>query len=253
MSKPVKDLITKEYRRLYSEVDSACVVSVIGLDAISTNKLRGELHEKGICLRVVKNSLARRAFADSVLEPLSSALDGPCALVTGGDSAIDLAKLLVDIRKSYPQIELKSGILGGDPELIEVDQLAKMKNKTELLAELAFFVAELAFAVALVREVLDRLRVSLLQLKQAIDERGPFGLRLRRRQGRHLIVLEGLHAPGSVARESGAAGDGYRQGQDDGCCVSHHGTSLLRLSERFRASGVGSSGPSPDAPAGHRQ
>ncbi|MHC4444617.1 MAG: 50S ribosomal protein L10 [Planctomycetota bacterium] len=137
MSKPVKDLITKEYRRLYGEVDSACVVSVIGLDAISTNKLRGELHGKGICLRVIKNSLARRAFADSALEPLNSVLEGPCALVTGGDSAIDLAKVLVDIRKSYPQIELKRGILGGDPEPIEVDQLAKMKNKDELLAELA--------------------------------------------------------------------------------------------------------------------
>jgi len=137
MSKPVKDLITKEYHRLYADVRNACVVSVVGLDAISTNRLRGELHKKDISLRVIKNSLARRAFVDTDLETLGNALDGPCALVTGGDSVIDVAKILVDTQKSYPQIELKMGMLDGDPDLIDVARLAKMKNKEQLLAELA--------------------------------------------------------------------------------------------------------------------
>jgi len=100
MSKPVKDLMTKEYQRRYGESNTACVVSVIGLDAISTNKLR-------------------------------------CALVTGAGSAIEIAKALVDLRKNYPKIELKVGILDGEPELISVEQLAKMKGRVELLGELA--------------------------------------------------------------------------------------------------------------------
>src|SRR5687767_9337788 len=99
MSKPVKDLITQEYKNRYEGQDSACVISVIGLDAIATNKLRGDLKKKNIRFQVVKNSLARRAFADGGLAPLARALQGPCALVTGGESIIDVAKTLIESKK----------------------------------------------------------------------------------------------------------------------------------------------------------
>jgi len=148
MSKPVKDLITQEYKKVYRDLDSACVVSVIGLDAISTNKLRGELRQKEIRLQVIKNSMARRALADTTLGPLSSALEGPCALVTGGSSVIDVAKLLVDFQKTYPQLELKIGMLDGDPELIDLKQLAKMKSREELIAEVAMLISSPARNIA---------------------------------------------------------------------------------------------------------
>lgn len=141
MSKPVKDWITQEYRDRYQSVDSACVVSVIGLDAISTNRLRGELRSKNIRLQVIKNSLARRALGESTLAPLAKALEGPCALVTGGESVIDLAKTLVELKKSYPALELKLGMLDGDPELVEIERLAKMKSRVDLLGELAMLIA----------------------------------------------------------------------------------------------------------------
>ena len=141
MSKPVKDLITQEYRQEFQDVDAGCVVSVIGLDGVSANRFRNELHTKDLCVRVVKNSLARRALADRPLAPLTDSLDGPCALVTGAESAIDIAKLLVELKKSYPALELKRGMLEGDPELIEVESLAKMKNRVELLAEVAMLMS----------------------------------------------------------------------------------------------------------------
>ena len=148
MSKPVKDLISRDYQNRYVGVDSACVVSVIGLDAISTNRLRGELRSKNIRLQVVKNRLARRAFVDSPLEPLGKTLEGPCAFVTGGESIIDVAKTLAGLRKTYPAIKLKQGMLDGDPELIDVAQLAKMKSRVELLGEVAMLIASPARSVA---------------------------------------------------------------------------------------------------------
>ena len=141
MSKPVKDIITIEYERLYSGVDSACVVNVIGLDAISTNKLRNELKAKKIRLHVVRNSLARRALEKEPLAPLASALDGPCALVTGGDSMIDVAKTLVGLKKTYPKIELKIGMVDGDPDLLEIERMAKLKTRVETLGEVAMLIA----------------------------------------------------------------------------------------------------------------
>lgn len=141
MSKPVKDLITKEYHERYAELDSACVISVIGLDGIAANRLRGELASKKIRLQVVKNSLARRAFSEGALAPLGNALDGPCALVTGGESIIDVAKTLIEIKKSYPLVDLKVGILGGDPDLIPIERLAQMKSRQELLGEIAMLIS----------------------------------------------------------------------------------------------------------------
>ena len=141
MSKPVKDLITSEYAGRYGRLANACVVSVIGLDAISTNKLRGELRSKKISLHVVKNSLARRAFADGPLAPLAGSLDGPCALVVGGESVIDVAKALVELKKKFPALELKKGILEGDPDLLDVERLSQMKSRGDLLADVAMLIA----------------------------------------------------------------------------------------------------------------
>jgi large subunit ribosomal protein L10 len=140
MSKPVKDLVTKEYKQLFAGADGACVVSVIGLDAISTNKLRGELRNKKITLKVVKNSLAKRAFEGGPLAPLGAALSGPCALVTGGGSVIDVAKTLVELKKTYPKIELRQGVLGGEVEVMGLEMLAKLKSKAELAGEVAMLI-----------------------------------------------------------------------------------------------------------------
>lgn len=137
MSKAVKNLLTEEYRQSYGELDNACVVDVTRLDGVSANRLRRALNAKNIKVQVVKNSLARRALADLPLGPLANALDGPCALVTGGESAIDMAKVLVDLKKTYPTLELKQSILEGDPDLIEVERVARMKGRVELLSDLA--------------------------------------------------------------------------------------------------------------------
>lgn len=137
MSKPVKDMISGEYREAFGSLNSACVISVIGLDGKSTNKLRRELLAKDIRVQVVKNSLARRALAEGPLAPLGEALVGPCALVTGGSSIIDVAKTLESMKKAYPALELKLGILEGDPDLLSIEQLAKMKGRKELLSDVA--------------------------------------------------------------------------------------------------------------------
>lgn len=136
MSKMVKSLIRDDYKRSYKGIDSACVVSVIGMNAVDTNRFRGMLRGKDIKLQVVKNTMARQAFAGTALEPLGNGLDGPCALVTGGSSVIDIAKLLVEQLKAFPGLKLRDGLVEGDPDLVPVEQIAKMKSLGELRAQL---------------------------------------------------------------------------------------------------------------------
>lgn len=137
MSKPIKQLLTNYIKDRYDKVESACVVSLSGLNIAATEKLRRALREKNARLEVIKNSLARRAFASGPLKPLGEALTGPCALIVSEDSLVDVAKKLLEFAKEFKQFELKKAIYDGDPNLMTIADLAKMKSRMELLGEVA--------------------------------------------------------------------------------------------------------------------
>lgn len=140
MSKPVKDLIAEALRARYQGVQDVCVVDLTGLDVHRTQRLRQDLVNKSIRLHVVKNSLARRAFRGGPLEPLGEQLRGPCALVTGGDSVIDVAQALVHWAKELGDIALKQAMVDGEGALLSVEEVARMKGHWELLGEIAVLV-----------------------------------------------------------------------------------------------------------------
>ena len=148
MSKPIKAMVTEVLRSRFEDVAEACVVDLTGLDVDSTVQVRRALTAKSMRLMVVKNSLARRAFAGGPLEPIGDFLSGPCALVTGGDSAIEVAKAMVTLAKEHPAIKLKDGLLIGDRELIPVSEMASMKGHGELIGEVAMLISSPGRAIA---------------------------------------------------------------------------------------------------------
>ncbi|MFQ5494222.1 MAG: 50S ribosomal protein L10 [Phycisphaerae bacterium] len=148
MSRTVKTMITEEYRRRYADVASACVVSLSGMNIQEQEALRGALREKSARVEVVKRRLVRRVFQGGPLDPLGRAMEGPCALVTTGDSLIDAAKVLVEAAKEFSELKLKEAIVDGDPQLLTVEQVARLKSRWELLGEIAGLVGSPGRAVA---------------------------------------------------------------------------------------------------------
>lgn len=140
MSKPVKNLLTSYLRDRFSGIDSACVVDLTKLDVQSTEKIRSALRETNGRMEVVRNSLARRAFVDTPLQPLGEVLKGPCALVTG-DSVVDLAKKLAGLTKEFAELKLKEAILEGDSRLLTVEMLSRMKSRLEILGDVAALIS----------------------------------------------------------------------------------------------------------------
>jgi large subunit ribosomal protein L10 len=114
MSKPVKNLVISEYKKRFSDVDGALVISVRGINSKDTTALRAGLREKNIRVTIVKNTLAKKAFAGTALEALEAALSGPAALAYGGTSVVDLARELVDWAKKVQQLELRGAVLDGE-------------------------------------------------------------------------------------------------------------------------------------------
>lgn len=114
MSKPVKEMMIADYQQRFAGLESALLIDIRALDANENNTLRIDLQNKAIRVTVLKNSLARKAFADTSLASLNDAMEGPSALVYGADSVIDVARALVDWAKKIDKIQLKAAILDGE-------------------------------------------------------------------------------------------------------------------------------------------
>ncbi|MHC4127637.1 MAG: 50S ribosomal protein L10 [Planctomycetota bacterium] len=114
MSKPVKELIMVDYQKRFAGVDNALLIDIRGIDANENNALRLDLADKAIRVTVIKNRLARRAFAGTGLDPLGPALEGPSALAYGAESVVDVARVLVEWARKVKQLELKAAVLDGE-------------------------------------------------------------------------------------------------------------------------------------------
>ncbi len=126
MSKPVKNLIVDSYLRRFADVDGAVVVNLRGVDANANNALRGSLASQQMRVTVVKNTLARRAWSGMAIEPLCEVIDGPSAVVTGGETVVDIARLLVQQTKQIPELELRGALMEG--QLFMADQVVALSK-----------------------------------------------------------------------------------------------------------------------------
>lgn len=147
MSKLIKNMLIEELRTKYSDADSACVVDLTGVTVHKTEAIRTALREKQANMRVIKNSMARKAFAGTPLELLGETLEGPCALVTCEDSIIDVAKDLVKMAKDF-NLGLKTAIMEGDPTVMTVVELSKLRSQAEVIGEVAMLLSSPGRSIA---------------------------------------------------------------------------------------------------------
>jgi large subunit ribosomal protein L10 len=142
-------MITSELRARYGQLDSALWLEVLGVDGITTNQFRGALRAKHMRLEVVKNSLFQRAVGDGPLKPLAQALRGPAAIVTGGDSLIDVAKMIDEWLPKAKGIKLRGAVLEGEwLDESRVADLSKMPTRSDLQAKVAAIILSPAANVA---------------------------------------------------------------------------------------------------------
>jgi len=134
----VKGLIQKEYETQFAEVTDFIVLQITGLGGIDNNRMRGALQEKGIHLTIVKNSMMRRA-----LEALSRSaakdlfLAGPCTVVYGGGSMVDVAKELTEWAKKFEVLQFKGAYVeGAVMDGAGVGVLAKMPTRSQLQGQI---------------------------------------------------------------------------------------------------------------------
>jgi large subunit ribosomal protein L10 len=138
MSRKVKDLITKELTTRLEDIDGVAIINPRGINAIKTNLMRRRLHEKGLRMTVVKNTLARRAVGDnSKIKGFDKLLEGPSAVIYGKASISTMARLLLDEKKNDETIELRGMFFDGEVYVGDagVKKVSTMPTREEAIGQ----------------------------------------------------------------------------------------------------------------------
>jgi large subunit ribosomal protein L10 len=137
MSKPVKEMMIREYRDLLGDNENALAIGLRGIESNDTNAIRSGLAKKEIKVTVVRNKLFGQAFAETNLLPLKEVMQGSTALAYGAESVVDVAREIVALLRKFPDIELKGAVLDG--MLFEgeagVKALSKFPTRDEAIAQ----------------------------------------------------------------------------------------------------------------------
>ncbi len=137
MSKYVKDLLTKDLVGRLDGVEDCVVANLVGLDAITTTRLRKELREKDISVMVIKNSLARRATEGTSLAPAFEGLSGCAAILWGAEDFVTLVKEVIELDKDedLEAFEARGGVMDGEALTAEsVRAISKWPSRSEQLS-----------------------------------------------------------------------------------------------------------------------
>ncbi|MBL4591554.1 MAG: 50S ribosomal protein L10 [Phycisphaerales bacterium] len=137
MSKPVKEMMIRDFKDRLGDTEDALVIGLRGIDANDTNAIRKGLAKKEISVTVVRNRLFGQAFGNSGLAGLSEVLQGASAVAYGGESVVVVAREVVALVKKFPDIELKGAILDGMLFTGEngVRELSKYPTRDEAIAK----------------------------------------------------------------------------------------------------------------------
>ena len=107
-----------------------------GVEVGDLTKLRASARQSGVYLRVLKNTLVRRAVKGTSFEPLAEQMTGPLIYGISADP-VAAAKVLNDFAKGNDKFALKAGLYAGKVlDKAGVQALASIPSREELLAKL---------------------------------------------------------------------------------------------------------------------
>ncbi|MDH5470484.1 MAG: 50S ribosomal protein L10 [Gammaproteobacteria bacterium] len=121
-----KKAVVAEVSEVAKGAYSAVAAEYCGLTVEDLTNLRIKAREDNVYLRVVKNTLARRALADTDFECMSERLTGPLILAFSQEDPGAAARVAKNFAKDHSKFEVTMLSVGG--ELLEASQIDKLAS-----------------------------------------------------------------------------------------------------------------------------
>ena len=164
-----KKQIVAEVNEVAGNALSAVLADYRGLTVGEMTAMRVKARETGVYLRVVRNTLAKKAVSGTDYECLSDALTGPTLVAFSQEDPGSAARLLKGFAKDYDALDIKALSIGG--ELLgaeQVDRVATLPTRDEALSMLmSVMQAPIGKFVRTLNEVPGKLVRTLSAVKDA--------------------------------------------------------------------------------------
>lgn len=145
-----KKAIVAEVQEAAKGALSAVVADARGVSVAAMTTLRQEARANGVWLKVVRNTLARRAVEGTAYECLSDTFVGPTLIAFSNEHPGAGARIFRDFAKKNDKFELKAAAFEGS--VVDVQVLATLPTYDEAIARLMSVMKEAA-AGKLVRTI----------------------------------------------------------------------------------------------------
>ena len=164
-----KQDIVSEVNREAGEALSAVLVDYRGMTVSEMTDLRRRARGDGVYLKVVRNTLARRAVEGTEYECLNDALIGPTLLAFSRGEPGTAARLLKDCVRDYDALTVKALAIGGQLlDAGQIDRVAALPTREEALAMLmAAMQAPIAKLARTLSEVPGKLARTVAAIRDA--------------------------------------------------------------------------------------
>ena len=132
-----KRAVVAEVAEVAATAHSAVAAEYRGLTVDKLTDLRVEARKTGVYVRVVKNSLARRAVEGTEFECMQESLSGPLMLAFSTEDPGSAARLFRDFAKDNDDFKVTLGAVGGETlDASEIGKLANLPTRDEAIAQL---------------------------------------------------------------------------------------------------------------------
>jgi large subunit ribosomal protein L10 len=140
-----------------ARVSTVILTTFQGITVENDTKLRRAVQAAGGKYQVVKNTLAERAGAGTPAEGLLKNLTGTNSIAYTNTDPVALAKALTKVAKDVPAFQFRAGVVEGRViSIAEIQQLANLPSKEELISKIMFLLNAPAQRMAMALNGLSR-------------------------------------------------------------------------------------------------
>lgn len=130
-----KKSIVAEVSAIAASAHSAVAAEYRGMSVEELTELRVNARKEGVYLRVVKNSLTKRAIDGTEFECMQESLVGPLIMAFSQEDPGAAARLVKDFSKEHDKLIAKVISVGGEVLPVDqIDRLAKLPNRDQAIA-----------------------------------------------------------------------------------------------------------------------